>query len=414
MFVAWQAERTRFVRRIFLAACLLPCAAVAGWAAWRHAPAHRDGLRRGLEAALGVGLSIGRVEHLRPGCVRLSDVAVRDDRGEIVLRLDAAEVEWSAGEARFRTAELDATPAAVAVAVRAARAWLDEPARHPRDVVVEVGRMAWAGEPATTSFGLRAECVAAPTGRAVRVRHEPETADGLVVRALVGTEGEPERLESRGVASRPVPVGVAAVLLDWPALAEVAGATATISGSVTTTTERGRTKGAFEGVLDGVDLAACTRLLPFRAAGRVGVRVDRCRVEDDRLVELSGGVVGGPGTVDRKALEALVTALGSRPGPAWPSSSASAPFDRLAAGFAIDSAGIRVTGAEGVGLIARDGRSVLDAPAYGVPIDRLAWALAPPGSKPVPATAVTGWLLSVLPLPEAVGSGQSPPAATRR
>ncbi len=417
MFVAWQAERTRMVRRLFIAACLVPCAAVAGWAAWRHGAGHRDGLRTSLEEALGTGLSIGRVEHLRPGCVRLERVAVQDDRGRTVLRLDAAELEWSAGEVRFRVPALDLDPAVAAIAAGAARDWLAEPRRFPRDVVVEIGEILSPPPPGPADpapRGLRVECVAAPTGRAVRVRTEPEGGDGLVVQAFAGHDGEPSRVETHGVAVASLPIEVAAALLDWPELPEATGPGATLSGTLATTIADGRLAGTFAGVLDRVDLAACTRRLPFRAEGGVRVAIEGCRVEDGRLAELRATVTGSAGAVERTALEALAGALGARPGAAWPTRTATASFDLLRARIDLDADGLRVSGVGNGAIVSRNGAAILEAPPNAVPVDRIAWALSPPAAAQVPATAVTGWLLSVLPLPRSADAAQARPAAPRR
>lgn len=417
MFVAWQAERTRVVRRLFVAACLIPCAAVAGWAAWRHGTAHRDALRASLEAALGTGLSIGRVEHLRPGCVRLERLAVHDDRGQVVFRLDAAELEWSAGEVRFRTPDLDLDPAVAAIAATAARDWLAEPWRHPRDVVVEIGRLrpaAASGPGEAPLRGLRAECVAAPTGRAVRVRSEPEGGEGLVVQAFAGDGEAAPRVEARGVVVAPIPVGVVAALLDWPALRDASGPAATLSGTLETTTAEGGLGGNFTGVLDGVDLASCTRGLPFRAEGAARVEIERCRIERGRLTELRATVEGGAGRVDLAALAALARALGARPAAAWPVRGAEVVHDRLRVRIDLDATGLHLRGGEGGAIVSRGGVSILDAPREAVPVDRLAWALSPPGAVPVPASAVTGWLLSVLPMPTATDAAHAPLGASRR
>jgi hypothetical protein len=43
------------------------------------------------------------------------------------------------------------------------------------------------------------------------------------------------------------------------------------------------------------------------------------------------------------------------------------------------------------------GRSIIDPPSGGFPVDRLAWLLAPPGATFVPATGPGAWLMSILP-----------------
>ena len=413
MFVAWRADRTRILRRVFLLLCLLPCACLAAWGAWHHGPAHRDAVRRRLESSLGCGISLGGIEHLRPGCVRLLDVVALDDRGGALLRLGAAELEWSADEVRFRTAVIDLDPAVVAAVVRLGRSWLDQPQRFTHDVIVEVERVGVAD--GDHPVGLRAECVAAAAGRAIRVRTIPESEDTLVVQAIGGDADGPPRVEARGRTVRPLPAAIAAALVGWPGFSEAVGQDATVVGAFSTTAESGTRRATYVGSIDGVDLATCTRTLQLRAEGRVRVDVERCRTEGGRIVDIAGGVAGGPGTVARPALESLAAFLGGGVGPAWEGAAASpvVPFDRLAARFSIDATGVRLEGDQGGGIVSRGGRTVLGCPTRTLSFDRIAWALSPPGTTPVPATPFAGWLLAVLPLAAPGESADARPVTTR-
>jgi len=49
------------------------------------------------------------------------------------------------------------------------------------------------------------------------------------------------------------------------------------------------------------------------------------------------------------------------------------------------------------GLAAVAGRSIIDPPPGGFPVDRLAWLMAPSGATFVPATGAGAWLMSILP-----------------
>jgi len=62
------------------------------------------------------------------------------------------------------------------------------------------------------------------------------------------------------------------------------------------------------------------------------------------------------------------------------------------------------------GIISSHGLVVLDEPMQPVPVERLAWLCSPPGAVPVPASPVSAWLISTLPL----GSAGAEPAAESR
>jgi len=405
MFVAQHAGRTRLVRRAFLAACLVPAVCLAAWGAWRHAPPHRAALEQSLEAALGVDIAVARVVHLRPGVVRLEGVVVAAE-GATLLTAPRVELETSATEVRLKAEGIEAAPEAVGAVTAMARAWLAEPHRFRHDVVVEA-EGAWTipvpgGDP---RFSLRGECVAADNGRAVRVRSSVDRDDALVVRLLGGQGAEPSRVEIRAAAARPVAVPLLVTLVGRPGLR--LGGDATVSGACTLTVVGDAVDGELSGVVDGIDLAAATRASGLGAEGTLRAEVASARIAAGRLVVAEGEIRGGPGTLDRAALDAVVGALGFRPGPAWGrlGSDRRASFDAVAARVGIDGAGLSIAagGADGA-VITAGGAALLEAPPQRVPFDRLAWAVSPGATRAVPATEASAWLLSVLPLPQATGA----------
>jgi len=411
MFVAHHSGRTRLARRAFLLVGLLPAALLAGFGAWRHAPAHRRSVERSLEAALGVGLSAGRVVHPRPGVVRLEAVVARAG-GEVVATIPRVELETSAGEVRLRASGVEASPRAASLAARLGRDWLGEPHRFGRNVVVECEGV-WlaagdgSGAGVDARFALRGECVAAGNGRAIRVRSLADgDDDALVVQAFGETEAEPARIEIQSALARPVALGLVAAILDRPGLVDRLGGGATVAGRCGLVVEGGALRGTIAGSLDGVDLAACTRTLPLAAEGRARVEVASATLSGGRLAAADATISGGPGAVDRATLDVLLGVVGARPGPAWGGAGAPrrVPYDALEARITLDVAGLRFGAASPQGLLAVGGRALLEPPLQPLPVDRLAWALSPGATRAVPATEASAWILSVLPLPPSTGA----------
>lgn len=410
MFVAHHSGRTRLARRAFLLVGLLPAALLAGFGAWRHAAPHRRSVERSLEAALGVGLSTGRVVHPRPGVVRLEGVVARVG-GEVVATIPRVELETTAGEVRLRASGMEATPRAAALAAGLARDWLGEPHRFGRNVVVECeGEWQDAGDgPAAGAdprFALRGECVAAGNGRAIRVRPLADGGDAVVVRAFGATGDEPARIEIQATLARPVALGLVAAVLDRPWLAERLGAGAIVAGRCGLVFEEGMLRGTLAGSVDGVDLAACTRALAITAEGRARLDVASATLAGGRLVAAEASVGGGSGAIDRAALDVLMGVVGARPGPAWGGVGAArrVPYDALEARVTLDTAGLRFAAAGPTGLLAVGGRALVEPPVQPLPVDRLAWALSPGATRAVPATEASAWILSVLPLPPSTGA----------
>ena len=67
MFVARSAARVRLARLAFLLAGLAPAAGLAAWAIHRRSDAHRAAIERRWQEAVGLPLTVGRVDHPRPG-----------------------------------------------------------------------------------------------------------------------------------------------------------------------------------------------------------------------------------------------------------------------------------------------------------------------------------------------------------
>lgn len=406
MFVAQQAARSRVVRTTFVVVCLVPCAVLVAWAVWRRGAAHRDRLVGEWTSVLGIPIEVGRVEHLRPGALRLLDVALTEGPGGEPLRLPLVEVESSATEVRLRAAELVVTPAAIAFARRLASAWLDEPTRFRRDVVVDVGRFGFrssadGGVSDDLRGGLRIECVGTDEGRAIRLRAEPENGDWLIVQALPSVGMRRRRLAVRGRTTTPVPARVVVAALGWSAGWGGDGTAATFVGTIDAESGEQGWDGTFSADVNDVDLALVSASLPWRAGGTARVAIDECRVEAGRVAALRGRIVTGAGGIGGDGLDALVTSLGCRAGSGWRPAApgAAVAFLRASARFEIDARGLRLTAADDPSLVVGASGPILEPPAATVPLERVARALSPTTTVAVPATPLSGWLLAVLPFP---------------
>ena len=425
MFVAQQAARSRLVRTTFVVACLIPCAGLVAWAGWRRTGGHRDALLRQWAGAIGLPLSVESVEHVRPGSLRLHGVSVEDDRGGRLVEIPWIEVEGAATEVRIRVPQLNCSPPAIAAIVRLSRAWLDEPARFDRNVVIDVGRFGFAdavganaAEATADRAGIRIECVGTDGGRAIRLRTEPESEEGLVVQSLAGTESAGRRMAVRGTIATPVPIAAVAAALGWSLAGQTAGPTACLTGSIDAEVAESGWDGAFSATLTEIDLAAVTATLPWHGHGASRLVVDECRMTDGRMASIRARVEVGAGGLEQEGLETLVTALGCRPGPGWRPAPRRGEVGFLggAARLAIDDRGLRIENAAAQGLLFGDGGVLLEPPAAGVSLDRVARALSPATALAVPATPMSGWLLSVFPFPQAGAAGTEggPSAAPSR
>ncbi len=409
MFIERSAGRIRFARTAFLLVCLLPCAAIAGWAVHLRSAAHREAVRSRWQQVVGLPLVIGAVEHPRPGMVRATRCAVLTPTGERALEIPAIELESALGEDRLRVGMVRVDAAAATLLGELAREWLRRDARHLRNCVIEVGDFGWSGGPHEAAdaesrppAGVRVECVAQGGSRAVRIVRRGEAEEQLrVVRTVVEENGRAvEGIEVEARWTEAVPLPILASLAGCAADAvDAAGPAAVASGEVAAVLGAAGWTGTARGRVEGVDLARSTSVIQARAAGRAAVVIDRLAWRDGRLEDLVAECSIGAGWIESGLFDRLVIALGCRPGPAAPAAGPVRSFDaagcvlRLEGGRLVMTAPSTIAG----GIAVAGGVIVLQPPAAGIPFDRLAWMLSPPAAPFVPAGGPGGWLMSILP-----------------
>lgn len=422
MFVARSAARIRRARALFVVLGALPFVALVAWAVERGSAVHREAIRDRWQRAVGLGLAIEAVEHPRPGVTRAHGVAVVSPTGARLAAFSVVEVEAAADEDRLRFERVQLDTATAAVLGDLGREWLRRDARHPRSCVIDVAHVDWSGGDAAGAAqaperGLRIECVARGTARAVRVTC-PGVDDDLlrIVRSVDAAEGaDRESYEVEVAIREAIPLGIVAALTGLGGdAATVVGDTATVAGRCSAVIDERGWSGESSGRLLGIDLARCLALLGARGAGAASAEVDRLAWHDGRLVDAAGRLRVGGGWVDAAFADRLALALGCRPAPA-PSQAGERRFD--AAGFDARLEGDRVvvTAAGGLprALASAAGAVVINEPAAAVPFERLGWVLSPPSAEFVPAGGAGAWLMTIQPRGGSLEPARPPSQAAR-
>jgi len=423
MFVARSAARVRLVRITFLCLGLAPVAAVTAWGVHRRSDAHRAAVERRWQEAVGLPLTVGRVEHPRPGVIRGHDCVLPAAEGRPAIPLAVVEVESSADEDRIRLDRFSCDPAAVATLAAVAREWLADDVRFRRTCIVEVADFAWgpASGPSADSLPpppvpLRVECVAGSASRALRIVRRGAVEDELrIVREPAADDGADPPIQTVTVSvtsSEPFPLAVLAVAAGAGLEAASATAGAQVSGSLEARRTATGWEGEARGRIMGIDLAAAAAAVGGRATGEAAVEVTRLVWSGGRVTDALFECAAGSGSVDGRLFDRIVLALGARPGPAATPlpPGGDREFDVAGCFVSVGPHGVQIlpTSRLPAGLATRQGGILLAPPATPVPGDRIAWMLSSPGTTFGPAAGPGSWLISVLPTtaPPTAGGGR--------
>ncbi len=404
MFIARSQARIRAARIAFLLLAAIPTAVVVGWAGYIGSDAHRVAVERAWQRATGLPLTIGRIDHPRPGVIRGHDCLLPATTERPAVSISAIEVESSADEDRVRLGSLACDAATASAMATLARAWLMDPLRFDRTCIIDVTHFSWADEPtAVDAAGLRIECVARAGSRAIRLVRRGDADDEVrLVRQMPAPSNDAtdDRLELDASCLTPVPLAVLAAAGGVLADGHAAGlAAARVSGVLHAVREAGRWRGTAQGRIANVDLSAVAASVGGRAIGQATVDVTRIVWDDNRLSDGLVECATGSGWVDSRLFDRIVLATGARPGPAAVAEAESREFDMAACLATIGPAGVQFLPAPRLpnALAIRDAAIVLAAPPAPVPGDRLAWMLTTPGTAFGPAAGPGAWLMSVLP-----------------
>ena len=404
MFVEQSVARLWRVRTAFVLLCLFPAVGLVTWAVQRSSAAHRAAVANAAAKLLGTTVTIEQLAHPQPGCFRLSGVQIGG------TNLPAVEVETTPDEVRLRLETLTCTPETVPLVVAVIRRWLNEPAGFDRNCVLDIGQLSWgqAESAADLNRPLRVECVAAGTGRAVRIFSVGMPADELrIVRTQAEAPGSvptAERLEVEASLSQAMPAAIVAAACGELFLGQwKLGQQALIEGRLQAALAGGHWSGEAAGTITQVDLAQMTASLPNSLEGLASISVEELVWAGSRLSAVDCVCTAPRGGVDQAWLEGLVSIMGCRPATAFrdPLNGGFRDFERLGCRVTIDASGVRLRALpqQAGCLVESQGLPLVKEPVGEASLDRLAWLLSGTAPPAVPGTPTTAWLLSVLPLP---------------
>ncbi|MBX7165562.1 MAG: hypothetical protein K1X74_04370 [Pirellulales bacterium] len=378
----WPREfsaRRLWCRATFVAVAALPTIVFTGWAIWRNSPAHRSAVAAAWEQALGLPVSIGRIEHLRPGVCACRQVVLHDpETGAPWLALEHCELAQA-------TTRNVITASGVRVDARAAgELWTR--------VELALRRRSTGTTPLRV---VLQDIIAATDGPAPLARYEELVAmlEGstqgphLAVDIRIAGVDEPlqialtrDRRQSPPVTSidlrspAALPCRLAAAFC--PALDRL-GPEATFRGNATLTLAAdGLRADVYGGEFQRVDLG---RLLadavPARWSGRARLTLKELVVARGRLQLATGRIDGDAGQISYETFMAAVNEL-ALPLPAGRPLVASIPYERLATAFHLHPDGLTIVGdcpelPPGTILVG-EGRAILASPASQQPVS--AWS----------------------------------------
>jgi hypothetical protein len=430
MFVARSAGRIRLARMVFLLMGLVPLCGLVAWALHLGSGRHLEAIRLDWQRAIGLPLMIGRVHHPRPGVVRAEDVVASSPGAAPVLALGAIELETTPAEWRLRLDRVQCDPAGARLLAGLARDWLERGPRFEADGVIEVADVGWAGTAASAGDvprSLRIECVRQEGARAIRIHRQRAESQRAVGTGRVGAVGPVDQdppadevrlvrwttagadddgrhaLEVEASWSEPLPFAiVAACAGPLPLGGWSLGPRATVLGRLRLAADDdGRSRIEATGRIEAIDLAACAGSVGLRARGTADLAVHVFAWNEGKLASCDVECDLGPGDVERRFLDALVTTVGCRPGPGYATlaGAGDSRFDAASCRIRITPGGVVLTAGPRLGgpLAVKDGQPVVEPPVADVPVSRLAWLLAPPGAAYVPSAGPGAWLLSIMP-----------------
>ncbi len=370
-----------------------------------------------MERALGMSVSLARVEHPHPGAVRYVGLELAErETGQTVLRCPTVEAEWKeiddeGGDSRNTLVLVASEPEIEAAGLEPLGELLQRMFRRrmsPAEVDVRLvaGRATLCSGETTQAFSdLQAS-----------VRPAADGIEGLLDFRIVGHD-TPEVVRvymKRNAQADPpalhcefytggglIPCRVLKEI--WPVFGRL-GPKSLFGGHVRLVQSEGTWAGELAGRVDRVDLDAISSdRFPHRITGTAQLTVRHARFGQNRLERIDGTLIAGPGNVGRSLIDAAVNELGWRLGIATVATRGMLSYQQLAFDFFVDGGGLQVRGRcsdEMAGVVLSDPSSGLllgEPSVQPQPLTALARMAGPIGAAQVPATHEAQWLVRWLP-----------------
>ena len=426
MFQLHDKTRRRICLTGFFLLCVVPTLGAAAWCIVRHLPWTAKVEAQSLTHQLGLEARISDLRFLRPGMVLYEGFELADpETGQRLLRCRVIEVQWQQiadkqGKNKTMIVLLASQPEIEISGLHQLggllqRAMQRQTGRIAVDLRVSAGELTLqsggnshtltsveanldnlpGGVQAGVSFKLAGMDMPQPVKiRVVRNRQTVPPASGFEIHT--GSGELPCELLAAGL----------------PELGAL-GPRCRFRGYIWANQDPGGSStGAWSGEATGqffnVDLGPLiSDNFPHKLSGAADVTIQSARFTHSRLQEANGAVVAGPGVISRSLLEAAVKHLGFRSSSDPGLLADQVQYDQLSAALFLDSRGLLIEGrctSTQPGVVMIDRRlCLLSEPVNRPqPVTALIRTLAPESSLQVPATNQTDWLVSHLPMPDAV------------
>lgn len=415
MFVEQSLARLRLARWMFLAVCLLPAIGLVGWAWYRRSGGHVEAILADCSQSLGMRVGADRIEHLRPGTVRLEAVSLGKGDGMPVAEVSEVVLERRAAGLRVAIPELTLGVRETAGFGLLAKEWLTDPVRFPDGCSIHIERFRWRQSEPPWAGGLLVECVATDAARAIRICRSLADGDELRLRWEPGEAGG--RIEASLICGEPIPLAaVTAAIGRLPDLGEAA----IVRGRFTVIREAGRWMAAGSGRVERVDLARLAGLLGRRAMGEASLELIGFSLSNGRLERAEVRLDAEGGRLGSGLVDSLVTVLGCRGGASLAEamlplgggergSGSMVPFRSMSLLADLDARGLWLRAPDGpaAGLVNGSAAAILLSPEGRVACERLAWLFPTPHGTAIPASTGAARLLLHLPCPPGGGPDRS-------
>ena len=301
--------RRALCRAAFLALCLVPTLAVAGWCCYWNAASTRTTLTAEFTRQLGLRVTAARITYPRPGLLLCEDVQLFEpETGQSLMRMRLLEI-GSSGNATVLIASQPEIEAAQLgrlnqIVERALRQLPDSGLTDLRVLASEL-TLNWPGA-SRTFTDVRGQIESQPgASEAVLTFHVAglDMPEAARIRLFRNRQAAPPTMGFElHTGDTPLPCSL---LIAPLSIKNRLGERAHFQGSIWASETTDGWQGTCAGRLTGVDLRSLvTEQFPLHLTGSADITVKEARFQKGRLEQGVGSIQAGPGVVGRSFLEA--------------------------------------------------------------------------------------------------------------
>ena len=414
MFQLNDRIRRWLCRAIFIVCCLLLTLTVGAWSLAPRLGFYHVLHQQRLARELAADVRLGRAEQPRPGVMRWTKLELlSDEQADWLATIDSLELDRRAEFTILRIERPRVSRAGLAWLWSLATEQLRRTASKERGIWrLEIRGAQLIDEEETSELGdVVGDFEFQASGSQLTLRFDDEDrseADRMHLRLVRNRQTTPATsgVELRTGAT-PLPCSLLGL---WLKHLGVLGPAAEFRGQLWAIRSGDRWEVELAGQLLGVELRRLVGTVnsDLHLQGTADVALDRARWREGRMAAISGLVEAGPGTVNRGLVLAASEGLRWRVRRSLYEGEPTdlIPYERLAAGFALDESGLLTEGrcaGSLDGILLQDALGPLlahsEQGAERVPVAHLVRTLAPSQDVALPANREAQTLWQVLPAP---------------